>query len=233
LSVAEARAEASLPQVMHVRLHAAAPSPDLAAWSQALGVPVELGAAWAPLQDPDTPSGGINLLQGEFASSSLARAGWPALRVPLILAGLLVLLQLGATTIEYAQLKREKQQLQTAMEQHFRAAFPDARVVVDAPLQMQRNLAELRAASRQLTAGDFLPLLARTATALDAGSRNGLRAIDYASGQLRLEVALVDRAAADGMVARLAAAGLDSRIDDISGTAPQSLARITILGNTR
>ena len=181
-------------------------------------MPVALGETWSPLQHPDTPSGGIDLLQGAFASSSLARDWWPALRLPLILAGLLLLLQVGATTTEWVLLKREKQHLQTAMEQHFRTAFPDARVVVDAPLQMQRNLAELRGASRQLTPGDFLPLLARTATALDADSRNRLRAVHYDSGQLRLEVALPDRAAADALQARLNDAGLDSRLDDVSGT---------------
>lgn len=232
LSAAAARAAASLPKQLLVRLHADAPSPDMDAWSQALGIPVALGETWSPLQHPDTPSGGIDLLQGAFASSSLARDWWPALRLPLILAGLLLLLQVGATTTEWVLLKREKQQLQTAMEQHFRTAFPDARVVVDAPLQMQRNLAELRSASRQLTPGDFLPLLARTATALDADSRNRLRAVHYDSGQLRLEVALPDRAAADALQARLNGAGLDSRVDDVSGSAPQSLARITITGNT-
>lgn len=232
LSVAEARAVASLPKVLQVRLGGEASPPDLETWSRELGVPLELGAAWLPLQQPDTPSGGINLLQGAFASSNLMRDWWPALRVPLILAGLLVLLQIGATTAEWMQLTREKQQLQTAMEQHFRAAFPDARVVVDAPLQMQRNLAELRGASRQLMPGDFLPLLARAATALDADSRNRLRAVHYDAGQLQLEVVLSDRAAADALLARLLAAGLDSRIDAVSGTAPQSLARITITGNT-
>ena len=232
LSVAAARAAATLPKHLRLRLHADAPSPDVDAWRQALDVPVELGEAWSPLQHPDTPSGGINLLQGAFTSSNLARDWWPTLRLPLILAGLLLLLQVGATTTEWVLLKREKQQLQTAMQQHFRTAFPDARVVVDAPLQMQRNLAELRSASRQLTPGDFLPLLARAATALDADSRNRLRAVHYDSGQLRLEVALPDRAAAETLLARLKGAGLDSRIDDVSGTAPQSLARITITGNT-
>jgi general secretion pathway protein L len=232
LSVAEARAAASLPKVLQLRLCAEASSPDLDAWSRELSVPLELGAPWLPLQQPDIPSGGINLLQGAFASSKLARDWWPALRVPLILTGLLLLVQIGATTAEWAQLKHEKQQLQTAMEQQFRAAFPDARMVVDAPLQMQRNLADLRGASGQLMPGDFLPLLARAATALDADSRNRLRTAHYDAGQLRLEVALPDRTAADALLARLIAAGLDSRLDTVSGTAPQSLAGITITGNT-
>jgi general secretion pathway protein L len=193
---------------------------------------VEVGVEWAPLQHPDTPSGGVDLLQGAFASSSLARDWWPNLRLPLILAGLIALLQVGATTTEWLLLSREKQQLQAAMERSFREAFPDARVVVDAPLQMQRNLAELRGAAGQLSPLDFLPLLARAAAALDADDRSNLRAVRYESSQLSLDVALPDRAAADVLLKRLTDAGLASQLQNVSGAAPQSLARIVITGNT-
>jgi general secretion pathway protein L len=233
LSVAEARAAAALPQRLLLRLRESAPPPDVEAWSQALGVAVEVGEAWSPLQHPDAPSGGIDLLQGAFAPSTPARQWWPSLRLPLLLAGLIVLLQLGATTVEWLQLTREKQRLQASMETSFRAAFPDARVVIDAPLQMQRNLAELRGTAGQPSPLDFLPLLARAATALDADSRSGLRAIQYEGSQIKLEVALRDRAAAEALIGRLVGAGLDSQLQDVSGSAPQSLARIAIGGITQ
>lgn len=233
LSVAEARAAGSLPHRLLLRLREGAPPPDVAAWSQALGMAVEVGEAWSPLQHPDAASGGIDLLQGEFEPSSTAREWWPSLRLPLVLAGLIALLQVGATTVEWLQLKREKQQLQAAMERGFREAFPDARVVIDAPLQMQRNLAELRGTAGQPSPTDFLPLLARAATSLDADSRSGLRVVNYEAGQLRFEVALPDRAAAEALTGRLTGAGLDSQLQDVSGAAPQSLARIAIRGGTQ
>ncbi|MDQ1315383.1 MAG: Type secretion system protein GspL [Pseudomonadota bacterium] len=232
LSVARAREAAALPRRLLLRMGEGAPPPDLEAWSHALGMAVEAGVEWAPLRHPDIPGGGIDLLQGAFAASGLARNGWPDLRLPLILAGLIAALQIGATTTEWWLLSREKQQLRAAMEKSFRDAFPDARVVVDAPLQMQRNLAELRGSAGQLSPLDFLPLLARTATALDADSRGNLRAIRYEAGQLSLEVALPDRAAADALLKRLLDAGLAGQLQNISGAAPQSLARIAITGNT-
>ena len=232
LSVAQAREAAALPHHLLLRLREGAPPPDAGAWSHTLGMAVEVGVEWAPLQHPDTPSGGVDLLQGAFASSSLARDWWPNLRLPLILVGLITLLQVGATTTEWLLLSREKQQLQAAMERSFREAFPDARVVVDAPLQMQRNLAELRGAAGQLSPLDFLPLLARAAAALDADNRSNLRAVRYESSQLSLDVALPDRAAADALLKRLTDAGLASQLQNVSGAAPQSLARIVITGNT-
>ncbi|MBN8766431.1 MAG: type II secretion system protein GspL [Thiobacillus sp.] len=231
LRVAEARAAAALPQRLLLRLRDGTPPPDVEAWSRALGVAVELGTEWAPLRHPDIVRGGIDLLQGAFAPVGVTHGDWSAWRLPLILAGLIALLQIGATTTEWWLLSREKQTLQATMEKHFRAAFPDARVVVDAPLQMQRNLAELRGAAGQMSPTDFLPLLARTAAALDAGSRNGLRAIHYEAGQLRLDLPVTDRAAAEQLLQRLADAGLSSQLQSVSGTAPQSMARIAITGS--
>jgi general secretion pathway protein L len=153
------------------------------------------------------------------------------MRLPLILAGLIVLLQIGATTTEWWRLSREKHQLQAAMEKSFREAFPDARVIVDAPLQMQRNLAELRGAAGQMSPSDFLPLLSRVAAALDADSRGSLRAIHYEASQLSLDVPVADQAAADQLVKRLTAAGLTGQLQSVSGTAPQALARIAVRGD--
>jgi general secretion pathway protein L len=232
LSVARARESAALPRHLLLRLHKGVPPPDVDAWSHALGIAVEMGVEWAPLQHPATAGGGIDLLQGAFASSNMVREWWPRARLPLILAGMIVLLQVGATTAEWLLLNHEKQQLQAAMERSFREAFPDARVVIDAPLQMQRNLAELRGAAGQLSPLDFLPLLARVTTVLDAGSRGGLRAIHYDARQLSLDLPVADRAAADTLLKRLQDAGLVCQLQSVSGTAPQSLARIAITGST-
>ncbi|MDP2112287.1 MAG: type II secretion system protein GspL [Thiobacillus sp.] len=230
LSVAEARAAAALPHHLLLRLREGAPPPDVEAWSHVLGVAVEVGVGWMPLQHPDAAHGGIDLLQGAFASSGTG-SGWPNLRLPLILAGLIALLQVGATATEWWLLSREKQHLQAAMEERFREAFPDARVIVDAPLQMQRNLAELRGTAGQMSPSDFMPLLSRVAPALDADSR-GLRAIRYEASQLGLEVTVTDQAAAENLLKRLTDAGLACQLQSVSGTAPQSLARFTITGNT-
>ncbi len=226
LSVAEARTAGTLPGRLVLRLAEHAAPPDVEVWGRALGIAVELGEPWAPFETPEVASGGIDLLQGAFAPASPARKWWPALRLPAILAGLLLALHVGGTAAEWMLLKREKQALQATMEQRFREAFPDARVVVDAPLQMQRNLAELRGAAGQATPLDFVPLLSKAAAALDADARGRLRTVEYANGRLSLGLDLADRAAADALLSRLSAAGLACELEE---TAP--LARIVITGS--
>ncbi len=233
LSLAEARAAANLPHRLLLRLRDGTPPPDVEAWSHALGVAVEQGIAWTPLQHPDPADGGIDLLQGEFAPAGVSRDWWPRLRLPLILVGLIVLLQVGATTTEWWRLSGEQQKLRAAMEASFRQAFPDARVVVDAPLQMQRKLAELRGGAGQLSPTDFLPLLARTAAVLDLDPRSKLQSVAYDNAQLSLELILPDPAAADALARRLLDAGLVSQLQNLSGAAPKSLVRIVISGSTR
>ncbi len=208
LSVAEARTAEMLPHHLLLRLRGDTPPPDVEAWSHVLGVAVEVGVGWTPLTHPDVIRGGIDLLQGAFAPAGAARDWWPSLRLPLILAGLIVLLQIGATTAEWWQLNREKHQLQSTMEKRFRETFPDARVVVNAPLQMQRKLAELRGPTGQMLPSDFLPLLSRTAAALDADSRDSLRAIRYEASQLSLDVAVDDQRTPP--LARIAVTGSQS-----------------------
>jgi general secretion pathway protein L len=232
LSVAQAQAAGNPPQRLEVRLEEGAAAPAWEAWRDVLGIPVAAGAPWAPLQQPEIAAGAINLLQGAFAASDLRRTGWPNLRLPLGLAALIVLLQAGATTAEWALLSREKRDLQATMERSFREAFPDARVVVDAPLQMQRNLAELRRAGGETSPSDFVPLLARAAAALDADTRGRLREIHFAADQLRLGLELQDRTAADALLQRLTAAGLSGRLQAANGPTPQPLTQIVITGGT-
>lgn len=232
LSLAEARAAASLPHRLLLRLREGTPPPDVEAWSHALGVAVELGLGWTPLQHPDPVDGSIDLLQGEFSPAGMTQDWWPKLRLPLILAGLIGVLQITATTAEWWQLSREQRQLRATMEATFRKAFPDARVVVDAPLQMQRKLAELHGAAGRLSPTDFLPLLARTAAVLEPGPHR-VQSVAYDNAQLSLELILADPAAADALARRLREAGLASQLQNLSGAAPKSLVRIVISGSTR
>lgn len=73
---------------------------------------------------------------------------------------------------------------QDAWTQMLQQSFPKVAVVVDAPLQMARELARLRQASGQLTPQDFEAQLQALGSALPAGVAAPAR-LDYQDGQLR------------------------------------------------
>lgn len=180
-------------------------APDLDAWSSILGIPVTASGKW---QWPASAEYGINLLQGEFTARS-THADWlPRLRPAIILASLILGLHVTFTIGDWAMLRFEKHRLNTSIEQSFRRGFPDAKVIVDAPLQMQRNLAELRHSTGVMEHNDFLPLLAQVTPKLGAEVR--LRNLEYQQENLKIRLTLPNPAAAENLRASLPQARLTS-----------------------
>jgi general secretion pathway protein L len=96
---------------------------------------------------------------------------------------------------------------QASLQNILKTTFPSVTLVIDAPLQMQRELDALRQKSGTASSTDLEPLLAALAVVLPAGQIP--QQLDYANQALRVQgVALDDNAA--GM-ARLKAQGLSLR----------------------
>jgi general secretion pathway protein L len=85
-------------------------------------------------------------------------------------------------------------------------SFPGVRTVVDAPLQMERELALLRRTRGIAAAGDADALLAAAAQVLPPG--DGVQSLRYGAGSLTLTGARLDGQAWDQARARLSAQGL-------------------------
>jgi len=230
-AVRGAREKGRAPRGIVLHKDGPAALPDLARWAEALGLPVEMGADWdwsaQALVDPGL---GLDLLQGDFAPAALPRDLWPKLRPLLMLAAAILALQVGGASMDWLLLKRETGQLQAEMEQIFRKAFPAATAVVDAPLQMRRNLAQLHAESGQMGATDFLPLMSRLSGVVANSGNVSLRSAVYESGQLRVEMTLPDAQTAQILKQHLQSAGVTSTVDSLTAKDRGMLARMTLKG---
>lgn len=180
--------------------------PDVAQWTTLLGVPVVQGVAWdwSELQH-QAP---LNLLQGEFSPRAQLAAGWQRWRVPCLLLVLMAIIHGSLSAVDWWRLSREQKQLTQQMVHDFRQAFPDARVVVDAPLQFKRNLEDLRGAAGKLSPDDFLPLVARAAPLLTGDKSGHVEALRYERGALAVDMTMPNGQSAQAVQARLAGAGL-------------------------
>ena len=118
---------------------------------------------------------------GSLASAVLHAPQWRAARwgVAVLLLAPLLGLNLWAWQ-ERQSLTAKQASVRNALTQ----SFPQVKVIVDAPVQMERELALLRQSAGALSALDLEPLLAISARALPAAWQAS--AIDYSSGQLRL-----------------------------------------------
>jgi general secretion pathway protein L len=178
----EALARGSRPRFLRVLAEPGTPLPDAALWSERAGMEVSVAQGRPPLAAP-VAAGAIDLLAGEFARRG---AGMGSLRLPRLawaLAAALVALQFGATIADGWRLERERHALEAEREAIFRAAFPEAKTVVDPALQMRRNLADLQRSRGRASASDFLSLATSAAKADPAPAKR----LVYAGGRLEID----------------------------------------------
>ncbi|MFY9259477.1 MAG: type II secretion system protein GspL [Gallionella sp.] len=167
------------PSQLLIYTHAAL---DVAVWSAQLGIPVVKSTQAAPSE-----LSALDLLQGDFARQQFNWTWLPKLKPVLWLGAAMILLQLLGTGIDAWRLGREQRQLQQAMEASFRQAFPEATVVVDPALQMERQLANLRRTAGIADTQDFLPILGKITPWLQGASGMQLQKINYENQVLKLE----------------------------------------------
>lgn len=182
---------------------------DSAGWAASLGTKV---LAVAPDRGRATPVT-LELLQYEFAPRM---ADWRAWRLPAALAVALALAWIAGLNMDSWLKLREERQLRNQMNATFREAFPRVPVVLDPLAQMRRALAEMRSGAGTGDAGDFIPLAASFAQALQADAES-VRQIEYRERALlvHFEAGTMNSAAKrDALIARLAEGGLAARFSE-------------------
>ena len=231
LAVQEARSAGAAPARIVVHPAEGNVLPELARWQQELELPVEAGTPWS-WQKADIPAlRGINLLQGKFVSSRSRAELASRYRLPLRLAAGIAGLYIVVSSADWAWLAWQKHTLEARMTQTFKTAFPDAKTIVDAPLQMRRNLADMQRARGEAQPGDFLPLLATALPVIGAAGGNA-QSVQYERGKLQFDLRLAQVEPAEALNQRLSAAGVAARVESVNQTPAGALARVTFTGGT-
>lgn len=178
----EAAQRGSRPELLRVLVEPGLDLPDAAHWGERTATRVTAARSRSLLADP-VAANHIDLLTGDLARRS---AGLASLRVPPLawgLAAAIVVVQFGFTALDWWRLERERSSLEAERESIFRAAFPEAKTIVDPALQMRRNLADLQRTRGRASASDFLAL-ASAAAKSDAAPAMRLT---YAAGRLEID----------------------------------------------
>lgn len=205
LLLERARAEQNAP--LFITLYASKPGakPDLAAWSQALGLSVRFGGDWH--WSAAATSAGPALVE-QRQRWQLLRGMLPRLRPSLLMLGLALGLHALALMVDQVRLGAEQRELRAQMETRFRRLFPEAVAVVDPLLQLRRQLTTARQLGGIADSSDFLPLLAQVALATHDLPAGLLRTVSWDNGRMTLEFATVAAIDVPVLLAQLRQAGL-------------------------
>jgi len=200
---------------------------SLPQWTD-LQYPLVAGADW-DWRRAAIPEDALNLLWGDFAPRAKIQEWLPKLRPAAFLLLAVLAVEIAGNNIEWAMLLTEKNQLTKNMQRTFRATFGDSVTLVNAPLQMQRNLAELKHAAGLTDAGDFLPLLnlaGRSLAALPAGS---VTSMHYEAGRLDIDLRLARKADFLALKQTMQNSGANVRMGEIRDVGNAAEARLTLL----
>ncbi len=175
------------------------------------------------------PGDALNLMWGDFAPRAKLREWWPKIRPAAVIMLLAFGIEATGTNIEWARLSYEKQALAQDMARSFHTAFGDSSTLVNAPLQMQRNLAELRHAAGLQDDGDFLSLLDAAAAEFAPLPAGSVSALHFEAGRLDVDIKLARVEDLRGLRQRLLGKGLGVQMSDPRDTGNGAGARLTLM----
>ena len=191
---------------------------DPGRWSSELGLAIQPHKQdfWITHQE-SVPA--INLLQGSFAPTAQMGQMAQALRPAAIMLGLWLIGSLGFNTWEWWQLKRTNDSLRQEMTALFKRTFPEAQVVVDPALQMQRLLGDLEGKGGKSTGASLLPILGEIAPIMQSNTKIKLRAMQFGENKLTLEITLPDFQAMETIKTAFSARGMQVEVLGANSTA--------------
>jgi len=140
--------------------------------------------------------GGVNLLQGNFATKTEFPLRWQQWRVAAMLLGALLLLSFAVKGAEFFQLRRANQALDSAASQILETTFPAAADAPDPWIELRTRLgsSEPAASENSTMFADVLQVLSK-AFAQTAGIQ--MESMSFRSGELSLQLTSPDVASLD------------------------------------
>jgi type II secretion system protein L len=155
----------------------------------------------------------FNLLQKEFSPSNDFVQRLYQFKSCALIAGIILALQCCFTLIDLGLQYRQSHRLDQEMISVFKASFPETTTIVDAPLQMQRKLEEIKHAGGESGSSDFEPLLAVISQTIGAIPPEKLISMAYQDRKITLTFRIETIDQAEAMLQKLASAGLSATLE--------------------
>lgn len=172
------------------------------------------------------PEPTLNLLQGAWAPRLPLGRWWRQWRAVAMVFAAAFVLQLGATYIDYRNLKRDNLALRQAVEESYRQAFPRGQVV-DAEKQLRRQLDALRGSAQS---SGFVSLIERVGDVVANRPGTSIASINYndRGNEMRMNIVAGDFEDVEQVRAAINQAGLEAVMESSSAQGDQVRARLRV-----
>lgn len=172
----------------------------------------------------------INLLQGEYSQREQLGKYLRPWRVAASLVGVWFVVQFANAIIDGRELEKENDALKAQVTKVFKQAMPEVTKIVNAKVQMERKLAELKGSGNNQQAS-FLSLIGESAQAFKDTNGIILRSIRYKPSELEVELEVPTIQDLDQLKQRLATqAKLTVEIQSASAKDNKVQGRLNIKG---
>jgi len=158
----------------------------------------------------------INLLQGEYSRIEQLGKIFKPWIAPAAIASIWLILQAGLMFVNYFDLTAKDAALRAEVESIYRDAFPNAKNVVNARVQMQRGLDKLRSGDDDK--GDMFPILSKAGLVLHNSDTFELRSLRFKNEKLDIDFEIGDLQKLDDLKARMVT-GTGMAVEILSATA--------------
>lgn len=152
------------------------------------------------------PKKAINLLQGDYSRRERIGKVFRPWRAAAALAGIWFILKIGMVTSEGMVLDSQNERLRDQVTEIYKSAFPDTKKVVNARVQMERKLAELRGEGPVSNAG-FMKLIAESGQVLRDTQGLILQSVRFKTGELDVELEVPSLQMLDELKQKLSSQG--------------------------
>ena len=154
----------------------------------------------------------LNLLQNAYKPKSKGSIEWQRWGLAASLAAVLLGLHLGSASTQYYGLLEENDKLRVQIDKIYKSTFPESKKVVNARVQMEQKLNELKGAGSTGDGANIITLLSDSASALSSEKGITLQAINFRNNKIDLELTSTNLQAIESLNKKLNQQNIKSEI---------------------
>ena len=130
----------------------------------------------------------LNLLQNDYKPEQKTNVNWQRWRLAASLSAIWICINLGMAGVQYNAFQDSNKKLQIKIDNIYKKAFPQSKRIVNARVQMEQKLDELKGVGKSAPSSSLITLLSNSSSALSSEKSITIQAINYRNNTVDIEI---------------------------------------------